>query len=113
LVLSRYPDPAKAKFIVCGDWNDTRQTRPVRALQKRGETEVGEILAAADSRGETWTQYYRKEDLYSRFDYLLVSPGLKPLVTKGRATIWDGAGSSEASDHRAVFMTLQVTPAKL
>ena len=108
LVLERHPDPAKAKFIVCGDWNDTRTARPVRALQKRGETEIGEILPAADSHGETWTQYYRKEDLYSRFDYLLVSPGLKPLVATGRAAIWDGAGTAEASDHRAVFVTLNV-----
>jgi len=109
LVLSRYPDPAKAKFIICGDWNDTRTTRPVRALQKRGGTELGEILPAADSRGETWTYHYLKEDSFSRIDYLLVSPGLKPLVVKGRATIWDGAGTDEASDHRAVFLTLQLT----
>ena len=112
LVLSRYPDPVKAKFIICGDWNDTRQTRPVRALQKRGATEIGEILPAADSHGETWTHYYRKEDLYSRFDYLLVSPGLKPLVANGRATVWDGPGTAEASDHRAVYVTLKLASAR-
>lgn len=112
LVLTRYPDPAKAKFIVCGDWNDTRTTRPVRALQKRGETEIGEILPAADSRGEAWTHYYRKEDTYTRIDYLLVSPGLKPLIADGRAKIWDGPGSSEASDHRAVFVSLQLGSGK-
>jgi len=112
LVLSRYPDPAKAKFIICGDWNDTRTTRPVRALQKRGETEIGEILDAADSRGEAWTHYYRKEGTYSRIDYLLVSRGLKPLVTGGRATVWDGPGTTEASDHRAVFVSLQLNQAR-
>lgn len=108
LVLSRYPEPAKAKFIICGDWNDTRTTRPVRAMQKRGETEIGELLRAADSKGETWTHYFRREDIYSRIDYLLVSPGLKPLVAGGRAKIWDGPGTREASDHRAVFMSLQL-----
>jgi len=112
LVLARHPEPARAKFIICGDWNDTRTTRPVRALQKRGETETGEILRAADSRGETWTHYFRREDIYSRFDYLLVSPALKPLVAGGRATIWDGAGTTEASDHRPVFVTLKLTPAR-
>jgi endonuclease/exonuclease/phosphatase family metal-dependent hydrolase len=112
LVLAHYPDPAKAKFIICGDWNDTRATRPVRALLKRGETEIGEILPAADSHGEVWTHYYRKEDSYSRIDYLLVSPGLKPLVAGEHATIWDGLGTREASDHRAVYMSLQVSPAK-
>lgn len=112
LVLTRYPDPVKAKFIVCGDWNDTRTTRPVRALQKRGETALGEILSAADSHGETWTHHYRKEDSYSRIDYLLVSPALKPLVAEGRAKIWDGPGATEASDHRAVFVSLNLTPAR-
>ncbi|HWA26143.1 MAG TPA: endonuclease/exonuclease/phosphatase family protein [Lacunisphaera sp.] len=112
LVLSRYPDPRKAKFIVCGDWNDTRTTRPVRALLKRGETDIGELLSATDSRGDTWTHYFRREDLYSRIDYLMVSPGLKPLVAGGRARIWDGAGTTDASDHRALFTTLQVTPVK-
>jgi len=108
LVLARFPHPAQAKFIICGDWNDTRSTRPVRALQKRGDTELGEILRAADSRGEAWTHYYRKEDSYSRLDYLLVSPALKPFVAGGQAKIWDGAGAGEGSDHRAVYVELKL-----
>ena len=108
LVLSRFPDPRQAKFVICGDWNDTRGTRPVRALQKRGETELGEILRAGDSRGEAWTHYYRKEDSYSRIDYILVSPALKPFVAGGKAKIWDGAGAGEGSDHRAVYVELKL-----
>jgi len=110
LVLARFPDPAKAKFVICGDWNDTRSARPVRALQQRGDTTLGEILRATDSRGEAWTHFYRKEDSYSRLDYILVSPALRPFVADGRAKIWDGAGAGEGSDHRAVYveLTLQV-----
>lgn len=111
LVLSRHPDPARTKFIVCGDWNDTRGARPVRALQRRGETDIGELLRAADSRGEAWTHWYRKEDAYSRFDYILVSPALKPFVQGGQGRIWDGPGADEGSDHRAVFMSLLLRPA--
>lgn len=107
LVLTRHPDPRRARFIVCGDWNDTPNTRPVRALQKRGETVVGEILRATDSRGETWTQFYRAAELYSRFDYLLVSPALRPHVAGGRALIWDGDGSGAGSDHRPVYLRLE------
>lgn len=109
LVLRRYPDPTKARFIICGDWNDTRGSRPVRALQKRGDLVSGEILPAMDSHGEVWTHYWRREDTYSRIDYLLVSPALKPAVVGGRATIYDGAGVSEASDHRPVFVELKLT----
>ncbi|MDB6116079.1 MAG: Endonuclease/Exonuclease/phosphatase family protein [Lacunisphaera sp.] len=112
LALSRYPDPTKGKFIICGDWNDTRDTRPIRALQKRGDTELGEILRASDSRGETWTHYYRREDSYSRIDYFLASPAMKPFVTGARATIWDGPGVAEGSDHRPVFVQLKLDAVK-
>ena len=108
LVLARYPDPAQARFIVCGDWNDTPGTRPIRALQKRGDIELGEILRAADAHGEAWTHYYRKEDTYSRLDYILVSPALKPSVSTGAAKIWDGAGAADGSDHRAVYVELKL-----
>lgn len=112
LVLARYPDPAKAKFIVCGDWNDTRGSRPVRAMQKRGDTIIGKILAATDSQGESWTHFFRREEIYSRIDYLMVSPALKPHVAGGTAKIWDGPGTSEASDHRAIYLQLQVEPVR-
>ncbi len=112
LVRSRHPDPARAKYIVCGDWNDTRGSKAVRMLQKRGDTELGFLVPATDSRGETWTHYYRREDTYSRIDYLLVSAALRPFVKDGRATIWDGAGTTEASDHRAVFLQLNLDPVK-
>src|SRR6202008_2300241 len=69
LVLSRYPDPGKGKFVICGDWNDTRGTRPVKALLKRGATDLGELVNTFDSHGETWTHCYRREEIYTRIDY--------------------------------------------
>jgi len=112
LVLARFPDPKQAKFIVCGDWNDTRRSKPVRSLLKRGGTELGELLRAYDSRGETWTHFYRAEESYTRIDYLLASPGLLPFVgSKGTAKIHDGPGVREASDHRPVYVELKLAPA--
>ena len=112
VVLARFPDPAKEKFIVCGDWNDARNSRAVHALTKRGKTELGDLLRATDTRGETWTHFFRQEESYSRLDYILVSAELKPLVVGGRAAIYDGPGSTEASDHRPVFVKLKLDPAK-
>jgi len=112
LVLSRYPDPATGRYVVCGDWNDTRASKTVRAMQKRGDRSTGELLRATDSRGETWTHFYRREDTYSRIDYFLVSAALQPFVAAGRATIWDGPGVNDASDHRPVFMQLKLDPFK-
>lgn len=110
LILSRYPDPAKAKFLVCGDWNDTRGSRPIRALLARGELSLGELVTATDSRGETWTHYFRRDDLYSRIDYLMVSLGLKPFVVGGRGRIHDGPAALQGSDHRAIALTLALEP---
>ena len=110
LVLARFPDPAAARFLVLGDWNDTRDGRTVRLLQRRGPVVLGGILAAADSRGETWTHHYRREDSYSRIDFILVSAALKPLVAGERAGIGDGPGVEAASDHRPVFVRLDVSP---
>ena len=112
LVLARFPDPAKAKFIVCGDWNDTRSSKPVRALAKRGDTEVGEILRGGDSRSETWTHFYRREDTYSRIDYIMVSEGLRRFVVGGRLSVYDGPGTSTASDHRPVSVNLKLDAVK-
>lgn len=112
LVLRRCPDPRRAKFVVCGDWNDTRGTRPVKALQKRGETEIGELVPTTDSRGEAWTHFFRREDSYSRIDYFLVSPALKPFVAGNRGKIWDGPGAADGSDHRALSLELTLQPAK-
>jgi len=98
--------------MICGDWNDTRNSKPVKALQKRGETVLGELVWAADSRGENWTHRYRKEDTYSRIDYFLASPPLKSFIRNGRGQVYDGPGVNEASDHRPVMVTLNLNAGK-
>lgn len=111
LVLARFPDPAKARFIVCGDFNDTRGSGAVRALLRRGENVLGELLPATDRAGEAWTHYYRREDTYSRIDYLVVSAGLKPLIEEGRGHVFEAPVNDGGSDHRPVFVKLKVVPA--
>ena len=106
-VLKRFPNPAAAQFIVLGDCNDGRTSRALGFLQKRGKTEIATLLPAADSRGETWTHLYRKEDTYSRVDQILVSPGLIRAVKDRCARILDGDPVRDASDHRPVFVVLE------
>ncbi|HET7536182.1 MAG TPA: endonuclease/exonuclease/phosphatase family protein [Candidatus Didemnitutus sp.] len=112
LALARFPEPAKAMFMICGDWNDTRNNKPVKTLLKRGATELGTIVETMDSRGEGWTHFYRAANTYSQIDYLLVSPALRPFVTSGRGNIYDGVGVLDGSDHRPVSLKLNLNPAK-
>ncbi|PTY06984.1 endonuclease/exonuclease/phosphatase family protein [Opitutaceae bacterium EW11] len=108
-VLQRFPEPQKARFLIVGDFNDAPGSRPLRALCQRGSVRIGEPLPAEDSRGETWTHRFRKEDSYSRVDYVVVSPGLKDAVAAGRARIVDVLPQTrDASDHRPVLVTLQL-----
>lgn len=106
-VLRRCPDPATARFVIAGDFNDDKGSKAVQRLRRRGEAEIAELLPATDARGETWTHVYRKEDSYTRVDHVLVSPALRAHVAEQSARIYDGAGVAEASDHRPVVITLR------
>jgi endonuclease/exonuclease/phosphatase family metal-dependent hydrolase len=108
-VLRRFPQPAAARFLILGDCNDGRTSKPIGFLQKRGKTEIAALLPGADSRGEVWSYVYRREESYSRVDQILVSPRLLPAVRDATAKIYDGEGVSQASDHRpvAVVLTLE------
>ena len=108
-VLLRVADPAKTRFLFLGDCNDPKNGKAVQRLQQRGKVEIASLLPAADSRGETWTHAYRKEDSYSGVDHILVSPALRPAVQGGVARIYDGPGVREASDHRPVVVTLELS----
>lgn len=109
-VLKRFPNPAAERFIILGDCNDIRTSRALGALQKRGKTEIAALLPAADSRGEMWTYAFRKEESYSRVDQILVSRALCDAVRNRTATIYDGEAVREASDHRPVFIVLNLGP---
>ncbi len=108
-VLERFPDPKKARFLLLGDFNDGKNSAALRYMGRRGETRIATLLPAADSRGESWTSVYRREEIYTRVDHILVSAGLLPLVRTGKAQIHDGPGVMEASDHRPVIVVLELS----
>jgi endonuclease/exonuclease/phosphatase family metal-dependent hydrolase len=107
-VLQRVGDPATTRFLILGDCNDTKDSKAVQRLLKRGKTEIATLVPASDTRGDSWTHAYRKEDSYSRVDHILVSAALKPVVRNGVAHIYDGPHVREASDHRPVSVTLEL-----
>jgi len=107
-------DP-EANLVVLGDFNDHRNSAPIKLLLGRGTRALidtrpaernGDDPAPTDrsrpSRTVTWTHYYALEETYSRIDYILVSRGLR--------REWDRAGTyvlslpnwGVASDHRPV-----------
>jgi endonuclease/exonuclease/phosphatase family metal-dependent hydrolase len=111
-ILERTGDPAGARHLIVGDFNDVKTSPALRYMQKRGKTRIAELLPAADSRGETWTYVYRRDEVYNRVDNILVSARLKPAVVEGRAVIHDSVSVLVASDHRPVYVTLDLRGAK-
>ncbi len=107
-VLKRFPDPAAARFLILGDCNDSKDSKPVQSLLQRGKTTLAELLPATDTRGESWTYSYHKDDSYSRVDHILASPALHAAVANGSARIYDGPDTRAASDHRPVVVTLKL-----
>lgn len=90
-------------FLIAGDFNDTRDTPALRRFLRRGDVTIAEPLEAADSRGHRWTQYWERQDLYSRIDFILVSPGMRARLVPGAFGVYDGPGYGAASDHRLVW----------
>ncbi len=102
-------DSPETPLIVYGDFNDTKGSRVLKWVKKHSEPSLKlRLFHPADSNQERWTQYWSQEDIYSRFDYLLVSQSLSkhPRWTI-QAEILDPPQWLRASDHRAILMTLE------
>lgn len=107
-ILERFPAPDSDRFVIAGDVNDLRDSRALARLLKRGDTEIGHLLPATDSRGESWTYRFERAATYSQVDYLLLSGGLVRNVVDQVVHVHDGEHSLEGTDHRLVFLDLDL-----
>ncbi len=108
-----------ARILVVGDLNDHQDSRPLRLLKSRGPRALVDLRPGERRRGTpnegnqptdaaTWTHHYAKEDSYGRFDYILVSPALRPLWRPESSYVPDIPGWSRASDHRPVVASFGI-----
>ena len=109
-----------APLLVLGDFNDTREAKPIRAVIGRGRTALVDVRpeeatrAAPDTPFQrlganvTWTYFYNREDTYSRFDYLLANRTLASRVVPEQTCVFALPWWREASDHRPVMATFSL-----
>ena len=100
-------DP-QARLVVYGDFNDTRNSPSIRAIQGSGrDAQALSTLPLKDSRGHYWTHHWDYQDVYSRFDYVMLSPALKDAVDRDKSRIIDDGDVASASDHRPLLVILK------
>ena len=108
-------DPT-ANLLVAGDLNDTPDQPPIRTLlggkapklvdlrpfERNGDRAPHPQSAKFILRRVAWTSFYWKEDSYSRFDYLIASPGMNRELRRAGTYVQAMADWGLASDHRPV-----------
>lgn len=101
-------DNLDAPLIVYGDFNDTIGSTTIKVAKGRSN---GRMALAdfyfKDSRGDLWTHFWDYQDTYSRFDYVLFSKAVRPMLIGKECHIVDDPLWTKASDHRALLLVLQ------
>ncbi|MBC8243834.1 MAG: endonuclease/exonuclease/phosphatase family protein [Verrucomicrobia bacterium] len=119
IIAARLKADPEMNFAVLGDFNDYYNSKPVKALVGRGKSQLidvrpGErngdagpnrINAKWFPRNVSWTHFYGVEDVYSRIDYILLSPGMARELDRARSWIPVVANWGYGSDHRPVVAT--------
>ena len=100
----------KANVLVVGDMNDRPNAAPIRELIGRRKPRLVDLRPferreqglGAGPRRVTWTSFFRTEDSFSRFDYILASGGMAREMDRRGTYVHAMAGWGLASDHRPV-----------
>ena len=104
-ILATTPD---AQVIAYGDFNDTKRTKSVYSVRGRSNSPKRmEMIECADSRGENWTHNWKREDIYSRFDFAMANLNLAPHINKEGSKLLDPENWELASDHRALLILIR------
>ncbi len=103
-----FDEDANARIVLYGDMNDTRKTPPLAMLmgKYKSDTYMGDVFAK-DSRKHLWTHFWSYQQQYARFDWVMISPAVYSNVDKENSYIADPEIWNDASDHRAVVVTLK------
>lgn len=120
---ARFAADPNAKLIVLGDLNDTKDAPATKTVIGRGRHKLvdtrpaernGDDAAAsrrsAEPRAITWTDYYAKEDTYSRIDYILLSPAMAQDWLPRETWLLSIPNWGVGSDHRPLVAGFETGP---
>jgi endonuclease/exonuclease/phosphatase family metal-dependent hydrolase len=106
------------KIIVLGDFNDAENSDPIKAIIGRGKFKLTDTRPAErngdnsfaeniyhEPRNVAWTYFYGADDVYSRIDYILLSPAMARGWVKAETYIPTISNWGIGSDHRPIVAT--------
>ena len=102
-IRKKYPPESKPNYLIVGDFNDHKDSAALRRFTTVNDTVLSNAIPCTDSRGHFWTHYFKKQDSYSRIDYILASPSLMKYHLPESGRIMDFKTSGIASDHRLIY----------
>ncbi len=116
-ILAADPD---ANLAVVGDFNDVHSSKAVRTVIGQNKNRLFDTRPAEENgddfkskmqrqfhRNVTWTQFYAKEDVYSRIDYIFLSRGMAREFKAEASHVLAMPNWGMASDHRPVVTGFQ------
>ncbi|MBT5708725.1 MAG: hypothetical protein HOI66_20605 [Verrucomicrobia bacterium] len=104
---------SKMNLVVIGDLNDSPDSRVIRTVLGKGRTRLTDCRPCEKNlsfdQGEdqsseiSWTHHFERRDGYFRYDYILISPGLRPEWRSDLSLIPSYPFWQVASDHRLII----------
>jgi endonuclease/exonuclease/phosphatase family metal-dependent hydrolase len=107
-----------ARLIVLGDFNDSKNSDPIKTIIGRGKFKLADTRPAEhngdnefaenifhEPRDVTWTYFFGADDTYSRIDYIFISPAMARnwMTSETYAVTIPNWGIG--SDHRPIVAT--------
>lgn len=95
---------SQERVILYGDFNDTARSDVLKKIQGvNNSASYFYALNLKDAAGTRWTQHWAEQDVYSRFDYILVSPTLRKTIEARSSRILESKDWEQGSDHRPLL----------
>jgi endonuclease/exonuclease/phosphatase family metal-dependent hydrolase len=115
IIDEHFKENPNAKLIVLGDFNDLKNSDPIKKIIGRGKFKLTDTRPAErngdnsfveniyhEPRDVTWTYFYGADDTYSRIDYILLSPAMARDWVKAETYIPAIPNWGNGSDHRPI-----------
>ena len=97
--LKKAPD---ARIVLCGDFNDTKDSRVVRTIAGAGKYRLVDTLSFNKAGAAAWTNYYPEKNRYERIDYVMLNPAMAECWLPEKSGVYEMPDWKLASDHRPV-----------